>query len=360
MERCREVCLNSCAKARNGRCSDGWLGDESTEGKPSCALGTDCADCGVRELCRTAGGSKHLLLPRAVLAAAPLAVLRPVQVLFVVMGSSRLHFRSERAYSSWCRSQRGIRCLFVADDNAARADAVANHSMPLLSIAAHTPESCCSRRSRSLRRHGFFCNTHRAVTLRAQYHFLPALLHVKRSAAFASGAFKWVVLIDDDAFVFVQRIFWLLTRLDAEHSVYAGDFGSSGEATHMQIPHFACGGGGSVLSAAALRRMDVARCMSMYHTRCMQSDWMIGGCARLHNVSELRELGCGTCDPKHINIANVHMRLREDRCFFVQNSDKFAESLPLGPHSGAIVHTMGMSDASAANFFHRHARRVGK
>ena len=124
----------------------------------------------------------------------------------------------------------------------------------------------------------------------------------------------------------------------------------------MGIPHFACGGGGSVLSAAALQRMDVEQCLDRYHTRCMQSDWMIGGCARAHNVSELRELGCGTCDPKHLrdpkNRAAVIRKLRDERCFFLQHAEQFAKELPLGRHSGAIVH--GLDATAAWTFFRKH------
>jgi hypothetical protein len=125
----------------------------------------------------------------------------------------------------------------------------------------------------------------------------------------------------------------------------------------MQIPRFACGGAGSILSAAALQRMDMDRCMRLYHSRCMQSDWMIGGCARMHNVTELRALGCGTCDPKHLDSAAVRTRLSEDRCFFLQNVPQdLVKALPLGRHAGAVVHTSQMGSAESHAFFMRHAR----
>ena len=230
--------------------------------------------------------------------------------------------------------------------------------MPWLTVGASAPPRHCCEAKPGSRKHrsGFFCTAHRAKTLRAQYRFLPALLHVQRSAALRSAAFKWVVLVDDDAFVFVPRLLWILTRLDSSRPIYAGDFGSSGEATAAGIPHFACGGGGSVLSVAALRRMDVESCLTSYHARCMQSDWMIGGCARRYNVSELRELGCNTCDPRRLKEtrerAAVRQRLREDRCFFMQNAEPFARELPLGRRSGAIVH--GLDNAATWAFFRKH------
>ena len=232
--------------------------------------------------------------------------------------------------------------------------------MPWLTVSRTEPPTHCCAKKPGTRRgaKGFFCTAHRAKTLRAQYRFLPALLHVQRSPAVRSDAFEWVVLVDDDAFVFVPRLLWILSRLDSSRAIYAGDFGSSGEATAKGIPHFACGGGGSVLSIGALRRMDVEGCLTRYHSRCMQSDWMIGGCARFHNVSELRDLGCGTCDPRRLKEPSkrdaVRQSLRDDRCFFMQHAEPFAKELPLGRYGGAIVH--GLENAAMWNFFRTHNR----
>jgi hypothetical protein len=355
---CRRTCSDSCERARDGRCSDGWLGDDSVEGEASCALGADCTDCGTRELCPVAG-APQLRLPREVLQpSAATTSLRASQVLFVVIGSSRFRGRAQRAHGSWCRFVRNTRCLFVADDEPPTdAASVATDPMPWLSIGRTSPpRHCCALKPGARHTKGFFCTSHRAKTLGAQYRFLPALLHVQRSAAVRSGAFRWVVLVDDDAFVFTPRLLWILARLDASKPIYAGDFGSSGEAVALDIPHFGCGGGGSVLSLAALQRMDVASCLARYHASCMQSDWMIGGCARVHNVSELRELGCGTCDPRRLREprqrAAVRQRLRDERCFFLQNAEPFAKELPLGRHAGAIVH--GLDSAATWAFFRKH------
>ena len=201
-----------------------------------------------------------------------------------------------------------------------------------------------------------FCASHRARTLNAQYRYLPALLQVQQSEAVRRGEVRWVVVVDDDAFVFVPRLLWILSRLNATAPLYLGDFGSSTEAIAMGIPHFACGGAGSVLSVGALRAMSVHACLTKYHARCMQSDWMVGGCARSHGVMELRELGCGTCDPKRLKepryLAGVRQRLRDDRCFFLQQATPFARELPLGTLSGAVVH--GLDAATSADFFRAH------
>lgn len=216
---CKPVCTNTCTKARNGHCTDGWVGDDHPEGKPSCTIGSDCQDCGVRDLCTVSGGNRNLLLPRDVVAQKPPAALRPVQVLFMILGSSRLRARSTRAHSGWCRSVRGVRCLFFADDEPPwTASAVANESMPLVIVSrAQPPKRCCQRRSHHYR--SFFCDQHRESTLAAQYRFLPALQHVQTSAAFASGAFKWLILVDDDSHVNVQRLLWILARLDETKAI---------------------------------------------------------------------------------------------------------------------------------------------
>jgi len=333
---CRTVCLDQCDTSRDGRCSDGWHGDDG--GKPLCNLGHDCYDCGPRELCSVDG----VMLPKAVVTQDLHPSIRPVQVLFIIMGSTRLRSRSERAFRSWCQSQRGSRCLFVTDDGPRQRADSANASMPQLLVDVRAPKRCCVRTGRR-RVPSFFCSPHRAATLPSQYRFLPALRHVQTSDAFTSGAFKWVVIIDDDTYVYVPRLLWLLARLDPKTPIYTGDFIASGDATRHKVPRFACGGGGSVLSAEALRRMDVTKCMRLYHGRCMQSDWMIGGCAHMHNVSALRSLGCGTCDPKHIDIPSLRTKLREDRCFFLQNAKGLSKELPRCRHAAAIVHLLGLS-----------------
>ena len=52
---CHRYCENSCHHPRDGKCQDHW----------PCRLGSDCADCGVRVMCKPA--RKNLLLPRSLL-----------------------------------------------------------------------------------------------------------------------------------------------------------------------------------------------------------------------------------------------------------------------------------------------------
>ena len=62
---------------------------------------------------------------------------------------------------------------------------------------------------------GFFCSEHRQRTLTAQYRFLPALRLARRSVEYHSGTAQWIVLLDDDSFVFVDRLKRMLARYDA-------------------------------------------------------------------------------------------------------------------------------------------------
>ena len=65
---------------------------------------------------------------------------------------------------------------------------------------------------------------------------------------------------------------------------------------------------------------------------------------------------CGTCDPRRIKesryVEGVRQRLREDRCFFLQQATPLAKELPLARHSGAIVH--GLDAAASDVFWRRH------
>ena len=320
------------------------------------------------------------------------------QLLFVVMGSHRLRARSALAQASWCTQQRA-QCLFVLDepgrrrqgehDEATEADAggavkdgqpgdsatdggaeagrrlravtfdaardwgdryaqpgsPASGEMPVVRIRGAAPPRRCVCNESDVtagdRGESFFCRQHRAATLEAQYRFLPALQHVRSSPRFERGDLRWVVLVDDDSFVFAERLrapadaaraetparrrhslrrratitrlppqtrhsqrrpmpqraawfasspLWpsvltalppllpaarrraLLALLDEEAPLYTGDFVSSPQAFRRSgVQDFACGGGGTVLSAAALRRMDVAACIERYHSRCMQA-----------------------------------------------------------------------------------------
>ena len=70
----------------------------------------------------------------------------------------------------------------------------------------------------------FFCKPHRRKTLSAQYRFLPALAHARRSFFQASIEAQWFILLDDDSRVNPQLLAASLDGVDASHAVYLGDF----------------------------------------------------------------------------------------------------------------------------------------
>lgn len=73
----------------------------------------------------------------------------------------------------------------------------------------------CARTARRTRRRV-------QATLRAQYRFLPALAAVKASAEFASGQIKWVLIVDDDSWVFTSNLLDLLKRFPHQVPLYLG------------------------------------------------------------------------------------------------------------------------------------------
>jgi hypothetical protein len=154
---------------------------------------------------------------------------RPVllsHILFLVMGSTRFRARSELVQQSWCQRQKAS-CIFVTDDaqpgedererrlldtkyadplddSQAQTSISDRHGrnrsirrgaggMPLIRVRDALPPSNCfcndSARTKSEASSGFFCRSHRAATLEAQYRFLPVRrqLGCRTPAAFRNG-----------------------------------------------------------------------------------------------------------------------------------------------------------------------------
>ncbi|KAG8470534.1 hypothetical protein KFE25_008955 [Diacronema lutheri] len=262
--------------------------------------------------------------------------LRPSHIQFVVMASKQLRHKAHLAYHTWC-AIRGVRCLFIVDTYF--GDGRGRHMMPMFRVpAARTidPSRCCRGG------HGFFCRKHRQDTLAAQYRFLPALQHVKSLAHVQAGDVRWVIIVDDDSFVFVGNLLRLLRTLDPRRPLYFGD-------VHPGRP-IVCGGGGSVFSIGAIQKMDVDRCIWAMHRVCMQSDWMLGECAHRAGVQMLTDYGCHTCAAG----ARRWYRTVEaalPRCFFMQEVDPFLERLPLDTPTPAIIH--GIAPDQLDNTFRR-------
>lgn len=258
---------------------------------------------------------------------APIEPCDASHVLFAVMASRDRQELVNTRFGRVCNTS-GAKCLVYFDRGGSNRSQLGYNAVePSAYLGANPkhPEArdCCTRLGGHLSQSGsFFCDEHVSTTLSAQYRFLPALEHARRvhHAAFQSGMLKWLVMVDDDSVVNVQQLTSVLARCPSGKSLYLGDFGlftylspripdsfrgdlyaskrSGAPAAQLgwdRSPPFACGGSGTVFSRAALLRMDVAACVRRYHSRCLQSDWMLGRCAYDHGVAAEQSMSCGVC-----------------------------------------------------------------
>ena len=212
--------------------------------------------------------------------------------LFVIVTSQSTQARAYDAFSSWCTDAvaAGSECRFVADlpyTGKHGGRSYLQRAPPgmhwIVQPPIPSPPSSCCRGGK-----GFFCSEHRRRTLSAQYRYLPALALARQLEPFASGRAQWVVLLDDDSFVFVRRLLRFLGRQyrrPHQHPIMLGEF--------KPDRSYACGGAGAVLSRAALLRLDLQACIARTRRRCMQSDWQLGDCVRRAK----RDDGRGAAEP---------------------------------------------------------------
>lgn len=267
-------------------------------------------------------------------------------ILYVVMGSARAAERSLLQHRTWCQH---ALCAFVTDD-ASNSSGAYDAGMRLIQLAptmSRTAAWCCANASAEQDR-SFFCSEHRSRTLAAQYRFMPALQWAKQQLLRGGSArgIDWVALVDDDSFVFPSSLNRLVGKYNASRPVHLGDFWRSDDGN----PLYACGGGGSVFSRGALQRMDLAHSIRTLHRQCMQSDWMLGQCARQAGVRLHAEHGCTCVRWTAHTEPLVRARLLRGSCAFLQFPNKpghlggpFKDLLPLlrnATRPPAIVHQL--------------------
>ena len=160
-------------------------------------------------------------------------------LLAVVMTSRATRQRALRAHQTWCSSTHRLGCLFVAD---APFGAGLPSGMQWRVQPAAPPPDCCKHGR------GFFCSAHRRQTLPAQYRYLPALQAARRARPFAQ--FRWVVIVDDDSYVFVPHMLRLLSGYSHRRAVMLGEFKGDGS--------YACGGAGACTTALAIQLPEVS------------------------------------------------------------------------------------------------------
>jgi hypothetical protein len=245
----------------------------------------------------------------------------------------------------WCRTT-GVKCVAYLDSDCGHLVPTFMRSVTpdeyMHGHLAH-PRDCCNAsqpprddfdlvpadpRTTTYGPNWFFCLAHRRATLAMQYRHLPALAHARAELAEAlqRGSLKWLVFLDDDSFVAVPTLLRMLAEYDhtlplqvpcytrphsaAPHSTtraptgadrprarQIGDFilSSQQERGKWWVRLFACGGAGTILSAAGVRAANFGACHRTYRRSCLQADWMISGCTAMFNVTALPDPGCHAC-----------------------------------------------------------------
>lgn len=162
--------------------------------------------------------------------------LQAHEVVFLVLAShKRMSFLDAIDHSYCGPHHEGISCSAYLDCELSQLRERAQNRIRSLklvpaseyALADHLPRAqCCDRRQGG---NGWdargpvslYCQEHSKVTLPAQYRFVPALAHARRThlAELASGARKWLVLVDDDTWVSVPRLLELLGSVDDSRPV---------------------------------------------------------------------------------------------------------------------------------------------
>lgn len=100
---------------------------------------------------------------------------------------------------------------------------------------------------------------------------------------------KWFLVVDSDTLVFPERLL-AHTRLPARNASVPVAFGATYRVKEKSLPKFTylLGGAGIVISAGAMARMDLTKCITMQSKKLVWSeapaDWKLGLCLRSANV----------------------------------------------------------------------------
>ena len=242
--------------------------------------------------------------------------MEPELLLAIITGA-------RRALPKHACASPGVRCLYYDDDDAPRnaAASATFHHAPTRGYTRFPqpplpqppgPLQCCDAafRGRPPLANGsnrYFCRAHIKATLSAQYRFLPALAHAAKVVA-ATPSLQWLALVDDDSHVDADRLLdalrapVIVAHAQRGGGLYLGDFGPATHGVWTGKVTFACGGGGTVFDRAAALKLDFLQCARRLHSKCAQSDWMIGECARRGGVlpmggrsRNLSWTSCGFC-----------------------------------------------------------------
>jgi hypothetical protein len=194
------------------------------------------------------------------------AMLRTDEISFAVLTSAKHHnTRLRDLFRSW-GSRASIR--IVATDNATDVEAA---SIPSLTVFPYHGRTLLGRKAMAI--WARFCTDESFVTplgagsaTSSSASTGAAQLNATNSASSVEEAgkvtgAKWFVMVDDDTFVAIHNLRWALSALDPLQPIYAGYV-----LTHMPHKPIVGGGGGIVLSRAALQGICAAN--KLTRSRC--------------------------------------------------------------------------------------------
>jgi len=201
-------------------------------------------------------------------------------VFAVLTGKEHHDDRAEAVKATWCSELNA--CIFFSD--------TPSESLPTVAISFEGLPQSLSKYSR------------------AQLRYVPVLNYMRELMTSGQDDLfdhaKWLVIVDDDTFVFHHNLAAYLRTLDHTSPIYTGDVipdewlpvsrdGMGNELGVSSPTIFVNGGGGSIFSRAALQRMDTERCVNNSMPGQpwwrWQSDWMIGACAAEGGVQAMRQ-----------------------------------------------------------------------
>jgi len=204
-----------------------------------------------------------------------------LDIVFAVLTGKEHHDdRAEAVKATWCAEINA--CIFFSD--------TPSESLPTVSISFEGLPQSLSKYSR------------------AQLRYVPVLNYMRELMTSGQDDLfehaKWLVMVDDDTFVFHHNLAAYLKTLDHTQPIYTGDVvpdewlpvsrdGMGNELGVSSPTLFVNGGGGSIFSRSALQRMNTERCVNNSMPGQLwwrwQSDWMIGACAADSGISPMRQ-----------------------------------------------------------------------
>ena len=189
------------------------------------------------------------------------------------------------------------------------------------------PGGCCAANP-------YFCSGHASRTLQYQHLYLHMVRHA--IARRLSAQHDWLVVADDDTWVNVDRLLFMLSSVSPARAVHVAEyvFGKK-NATHEAVTF--CGGAGHVLSRRAATRLRMRACISGMDFQCKQSDWMLADCFQQVDVERVSQFSCGSCGSS--STSSTRESIARGMCFLAQKT----EAGPYPRNTLAFTHGIGFA-----------------